>query len=201
MTCGGIGNLGLCRQERFVVGKENLYPQDAELNGASGTRTRPGWRSGQRRRPRSCPLNRRGAGQPPGRDQARQAAGRGVRHRHGLRLRGVLRVPADAAVPAQTSAESSWPDHLRRSRKCHTTRKRTAELAALADLPLAPRHPGDVLTALFGPPRPGRKRHPGSPRAGSAGKDGARVRPRSSPHIAAVCKPSPQPLSCADQRC
>ena len=64
-------------------------------------------------------------------------------------LPGALR-PATAkaaAARAAAAAASGWPDdpgELRRSRK------RMAELAAVADIPPAPRTPGDILAALFG---------------------------------------------------
>jgi hypothetical protein len=64
-------------------------------------------------------------------------------------LPGALR-PATAkaaAARAKQAAASGWPDdpgELRRSRK------RMAELAAVADIPPAPRTPGDILAALFG---------------------------------------------------
>jgi len=62
-----------------------------------------------------------------------------------------------AQARAQAAAESGWPDDPADLRK---SRKRTAELAVVADIPSAPRTPGDVLTALFGPPRPGRDEAP-----------------------------------------
>src|SRR5271165_7419965 len=64
-------------------------------------------------------------------------------------LPGALR-PATAkaaAARAAAAAASGWPDdpgELRRSRK------RMAELAAVADIPPAPRTPADILAALFG---------------------------------------------------
>jgi len=62
-----------------------------------------------------------------------------------------------AQARARAAAESGWPDDPADLRK---SRKRTAELAAVADIPPAPRTPRDVLTALFGPPRPGREEAP-----------------------------------------
>jgi len=65
-------------------------------------------------------------------------------------LPGALR-PATAkaaAARAAAAAASGWPDDpgdLRRSRK------RMAELAAVADIPPAPRTPEDIIAALFGP--------------------------------------------------
>jgi hypothetical protein len=64
-----------------------------------------------------------------------------------------------AQARAQAAAESGWPDDLADLCK---SRKRTAEPAAVADIPPAPRAPGDVLAALFGPPRPGREEAPRS---------------------------------------
>lgn len=57
-----------------------------------------------------------------------------------------------AKARAQAAAESGWPDDPADLRKA---RKRTAELAAVADIPPAPRTADDILTALFGPGRPG----------------------------------------------
>ncbi len=57
-----------------------------------------------------------------------------------------------AKARAQAAAESGWPDDPADLRK---SRKRTAELAAVADIPPAPRTADDVLAALFGgAPRP-----------------------------------------------
>jgi hypothetical protein len=56
------------------------------------------------------------------------------------------------ATRAQAAIEHGWPDEptdLRRSRT------RTAELAAVADIPPGPRTPSDVLGALFGPHQSG----------------------------------------------
>jgi len=58
-----------------------------------------------------------------------------------------------AKARAAAAAKSGWPDDPADLRK---SRKRTAELAAVADIPPAPRTAGDILTALFGPARPGR---------------------------------------------
>ena len=67
-------------------------------------------------------------------------------------LPGALR-PATAkaaAARAAAAAASGWPDDPGDLRK---SRKRMAELAAVADIPPAPRTAEDVLAALFGPPR------------------------------------------------
>ena len=69
-------------------------------------------------------------------------------------LPGALR-PATARAAkarAEAAAESGWPDDPADLR---TSRKRTAELAAVADIPPAPRTADDILAALFGPARPG----------------------------------------------
>jgi hypothetical protein len=58
-----------------------------------------------------------------------------------------------AAARAKVKEEEGWPDDPGELRK---SRKRTAELAAVADIPPAPRVPGDILMALFGPARPGK---------------------------------------------
>ncbi len=55
-----------------------------------------------------------------------------------------------AAARARQAAESGWPDDPSDLRK---SRKRMAELAAVADIPPAPRVPGDIIAALFGPAR------------------------------------------------
>lgn len=57
-----------------------------------------------------------------------------------------------AAARAKASQEEGWPDDPADLRK---SRKRTAGLAAVADIPPAPRTPPDIVRALFGPPRPG----------------------------------------------
>jgi hypothetical protein len=70
-------------------------------------------------------------------------------------LPGALRPATARAASARAEAkeESGWPDDPADLRKA---RKRTAELAAVADIPPAPRTPGDILTALFpGPARDG----------------------------------------------
>jgi hypothetical protein len=55
-----------------------------------------------------------------------------------------------AAARARQAAESGWPDDPSDLRK---SRKRMAGLAAVADIPPAPRTAGDIITALFGPAR------------------------------------------------
>lgn len=69
-------------------------------------------------------------------------------------LPGALRAATAkaAAARARQAAESGWPDSPSELRK---SRKRTAELAAVADIPPAPRTAGDIITALFGPARSG----------------------------------------------
>jgi hypothetical protein len=65
-------------------------------------------------------------------------------------LPGALR-PATAraaAARARQAAESGWPDDPGELRK---SRKRMAGLAAVADIPPAPRTAGDIIAALFGP--------------------------------------------------
>ncbi|MGH3287061.1 MAG: ISKra4 family transposase, partial [Streptosporangiaceae bacterium] len=63
-----------------------------------------------------------------------------------------------AAARAKQAAASGWPDDPGELRK---SRKRMAELAAVADIPPAPRTPGDILGALFGPAGQGGPAHPG----------------------------------------
>ncbi|MGH3199737.1 MAG: ISKra4 family transposase, partial [Streptosporangiaceae bacterium] len=65
-------------------------------------------------------------------------------------LPGALR-PATAkaaAARARAAGSSGWPDDPGELRK---SRKRMAELAAVADIPPAPRTAGDILAAFFGP--------------------------------------------------
>jgi len=67
-------------------------------------------------------------------------------------LPGALRAATAkaAAARARQAAESGWPDNPSELRQ---SRKRMAELAAVADIPPAPRTAGDIITALFGPAR------------------------------------------------
>ncbi len=67
-------------------------------------------------------------------------------------LPGALRAATAkaAAARARQAAESGWPDNPSELRK---SRKRMAELAAVADIPPVPRTAGDIITALFGPAR------------------------------------------------
>ena len=64
-------------------------------------------------------------------------------------LPGALRPATAKAARARTQAAmaSGWPDDPGEVRK---SKKRSAELAAVADIPPAPRTPGDIITALFG---------------------------------------------------
>ena len=74
---------------------------------------------------------------------------------------GDARRPATAkaaAARAKQAAASGWPDDPGELRK---SRKRMAELAAVADIPPAPRTPGDILGALFGPAGQDGPAHPG----------------------------------------
>lgn len=80
-------------------------------------------------------------------------------------LPGALR-PATAkaaAARAAAAAASGWPDDPGELRK---SRKRMAELAAVADIPPAPRTAGDILAALFGPGSGGPPANPGPKAAG-----------------------------------
>ena len=54
------------------------------------------------------------------------------------------------AAQAQAKGETGWPEDPADLRK---SRKRAAELAAVADIPPAPRTAEDILAALFGPAR------------------------------------------------
>lgn len=55
-----------------------------------------------------------------------------------------------AKARGQAAAEAGWPDDPGEPRK---SKKRTAELAGVADIPPLPRTAQDILTALFGAPR------------------------------------------------
>jgi hypothetical protein len=57
-----------------------------------------------------------------------------------------------AAARAKAKEDEGWPEDPGDLRK---SKKRTAELAGVADIEPAPRTPGGILTALFGPARPG----------------------------------------------
>jgi hypothetical protein len=59
-----------------------------------------------------------------------------------------------AAARAKAKEEEGWPDDPGELRK---SKKRTAELAAVADIEPAPRTAEDIVTALFGPARPGKE--------------------------------------------
>jgi hypothetical protein len=67
---------------------------------------------------------------------------------------------ARAAARAKAKEKGGWPDDPAGLRK---SRKRTAELAAVADIPPAPRMPGDVLASLF---RPGKDEEAPRPEPG-----------------------------------
>jgi hypothetical protein len=68
-----------------------------------------------------------------------------------------------AAARAKAKEEEGWPDDPSELRK---SKKRTAELAAVADVLPAPRAAEDVLGALFGPARPGGKEEDAKPEPG-----------------------------------
>lgn len=67
-----------------------------------------------------------------------------------------------AAARAKANEEEGWPEDPGELRK---SRKRTAELAAVADIPPAPRAPEDILTALSGT-RPGKEKEAPEPEPG-----------------------------------
>jgi hypothetical protein len=165
-------------------GKENLYPQDAELNWAAGHSYSAGVEKRAAKAAAVVPFEQAAA-----QVSAQGAIRLGKRQAEELAigaaadfdafyasrlpqpcppatgmlltcdgsafpvLPGALR-PATATAAqarAQAAAESGWPDDPADLRK---SRKRTAELAAVADIPPAPRTAEDILAALFGPPRP-----------------------------------------------
>ncbi len=167
-------------------GKENLYPQDGELNWAAGHSYSAGVEKRTARAAAIVPF-----GQAAEQVSAAGAIRLGKRQAEELAIGAAadfdafyasrlpepcppetgLLVTADgsafpvlpgalreatakaAAARAKAAAEGGWPDDPAELRK---SRKRTAELAAVADIPPAPRAPEDILTALFGPARPGR---------------------------------------------
>ncbi len=67
-----------------------------------------------------------------------------------------------AAARAKANEEEGWPEDPGELRK---SRKRTAELAAVADIPPAPRAPEDILAALF-ETRPGKEKEAPKPEPG-----------------------------------
>ena len=67
-----------------------------------------------------------------------------------------------AAARAKAKQEEGWPEDPADLRK---SKKRTAELAAVADIPPAPRTAQDILTALF-PARPAKDREEPKPEPG-----------------------------------
>ena len=122
-------------------------------------------------------------------------------------LPGALR-PATAKAAqarAQAAAESGWPDDPADLRK---SRKRTAELAAVADIPPAPRTADDILAALFGPRPPRRRgRHPRpAPGPEGGGQDAVRIGPQARSReviadaFAEARPPRPRPRPALDRR-
>jgi hypothetical protein len=84
-------------------------------------------------------------------------------------LPGALRpATARAARARAAAAGGGWPDDPGELRK---SRKRSAELVCVADIPPAPRTAGDIISALFGTPRP----------AGAGGEDSDAARARHGP--------------------
>jgi len=66
-------------------------------------------------------------------------------------LPGALRPATARAARARAAAAGGWPDDPGELRK---SRKRSAELAGVADIPPAPRTAGEIIGALFGTHRP-----------------------------------------------
>lgn len=177
-------------------GKENLYPQDAELNWAGLHSYSAGVEKRAAMASAIVPFGRAAA-----QVSAQGAIRLGKRQAEGLAigsaidfdafyasrlpepcpasagllitadgsafpvLPGALRPATARAAKARTeaAAESGWPDDPADLRK---SRKRTAELAAVADIPPAPRTADDILAALFGKaPRPAAASVPQGPKA------------------------------------
>jgi len=67
-------------------------------------------------------------------------------------LPGALRPATAKAARARAVAAGGWPDNPAELRK---SKKRSAELVGVADISPAPRTAEDIITALFGTPRPG----------------------------------------------
>ncbi len=83
-------------------------------------------------------------------------------------LPGALRPATARAARARAAAAGGWPDDPGELRK---SRKRSAELVGVADIPPAPRTAGDIIGALFGTRRP----------ASSGREDGDAARARHGP--------------------
>jgi hypothetical protein len=179
-------------------GKENLYPQDAELNWAALHSYSAGVAKRTAKASAIVPF-----GQAAAQVSAAGAIRLGKRQAEELAIGAVadfdayyaarrpgpcpaetgLLVTADgsafpvlpealrpataraAAARAKAASDSGWPDDPADLRK---SRKRTAELACVADIPPAPRTADDILTALFGPASgsPARPAPPGPKAAG-----------------------------------
>ena len=88
---------------------------------------------------------------------------------------GALRPATAKAARARqrAAAASGWPDDPADLRK---SKKRSAELAGIADIPPAPRTPGDIITALFGTRDTSRRAgHGDAPRARHGPKAGGKT--------------------------
>jgi hypothetical protein len=178
-----FGQVSTSRIAYRKKGKENLYPQDAELNWAAGHSYSAGVEKRAAKAAAIVPF-----GQAAEQVSAQGAIRLGKRQAEELAIgaaadfeafyasrlpepcppqTGLLLTCDGSAFPvlpqalrpatakaararAEAEAESGWPDDPADLRK---SRKRTAELAAVADIPPAPRAPEDILAALFGPAR------------------------------------------------
>jgi hypothetical protein len=171
-------------------GKENLYPQDAELNWAAAHSYSAGVEKRAAKATAIVPFGRAAAQVSAqgairlGKRQAEElaiGAAADFEAFYAARLpdpcppeTGLLLTCDGSAFPvlpkalrpatakaaqarAEAAAQRGWPDDPADLRK---SRKRTAELAAVADIPPAPRAPEDILTALFGPARPAKAEGP-----------------------------------------
>ncbi len=123
-------------------GRENLYPQDAELNWAVLHSYSAGVAKRVARAPPVVPFEQAA-------DQVSAAGAIRIGKRQAEEL-AIGAVADSEAFYAPRHPDPCWPDDPADLRK---SKKRTAELAGVADITPAPRTAHDVLTALFGPPR------------------------------------------------
>ena len=109
-------------------------------------------------------------------------------------LPGALRPATAKAARARTQAAmaSGWPDDPGEPRK---SKKRSAELAAVADIPPAPRTPSDIITALFGTPASTGRR------AGDGDAPPARHGPKALRSADSPTSPSPCSAPCTGMCC
>jgi len=189
-----FGDVTASRKAYRRKGKENLYPQDAELNWgprcySAGVERRIAEAIAVMPAERAAAQVSRMGAVTVGKRQAQETAEAYAVDFEGFYasrrpepcpegwavllscdgsaftvLPSALRPATAKAAAARATArqEEGWPDDPGELRK---SRKRTAELAAVADIPPAPRTAGDILTALF-PARPGKNEEEAKPEPG-----------------------------------